>query len=86
MKLARVLSDRLDKLCALLNHDGTLPGTIYRQDLLAALIALAPEDVADIEETMTKYYDLTTRDALVGAEKDADVIELRPMKPGRRPA
>jgi hypothetical protein len=82
--LPPVLSDRLDKLCALVNREGSLRGTIYRKDLLAALIALAPEDLGELEGLMRNYEGLRTRDALVGADKDATVIELRPPKPGRR--
>jgi hypothetical protein len=82
--LAPVLSDRLDKLCALVNREGSLRGTIYRKDLVAALIALAPEDLGELEGLMENFVDLRTRDALVGDEKNADVVELRPAKPGRR--
>jgi hypothetical protein len=84
LKLSAVLSQRLDDLCAVLNRDGSLRGVIHRQDLLAALIALAPETVADLEHIITDYEGMKVRHALVGAEKGAKVIELRPTKPGRR--
>lgn len=77
------MSQRLDDLCALLNTRGRV-GTIYRQDLVAALISLAPEALRDLETTIDNYRNLTVRDALVGDEKNAQVIELRPAKPGRR--
>jgi len=82
--ISDLLSERLDDLCALVNRDGTLPATIYRQDLVAALVALAPEDVEGLEKLLADYYALKVRDALVGAAKDAKIIQLRPRKPGRR--
>src|SRR5687768_15219497 len=84
LKLAPVISQRLDELCALVNRDGNVRGTVYRQDLIAALIALAPETVADLEKLIEDYMTLKVRHALVGTAKDAKVIELRPAKPGRR--
>ena len=84
-KIPDVLSDRLDKLCRLVTDGGTV-GTIQRQDLLAALIAEAPEAVADLDKLIDEYRDKVVRDALVGDEKGAKVIQLRPVKPGRRGA
>lgn len=81
-----LLSQRLDDLCAILNGDEGRVGTIYRQDLVAGLVALAPETLPDLERLITEYRDLKVRDALVGDGKLAEVIELRPTKPGRRPA
>ena len=80
-----LLSQRLDDLCKLLNEEGQT-GTIHRQDLVAALIGTAPEKLAELEKLIGDYRALKVRDGLVGAEKGARVIELRPVKPGRRPA
>ena len=77
-----VVSQRLDDLCAILNSDGTV-GTIYRKDLVAALIALAPEDLDALETAIQDYRKLKVRDLLVGGAK---VFELREVKPGRRTA
>lgn len=84
LSLAPILSQRLDELCAMLNREGNVRGAVYRQDILAALIALAPETVPDLEKLIADYEALKVRDALVGPAKDAKVIELRPRKPGRR--
>ncbi len=84
MKLSAVLDARLDALVALLNKDGNLIGRIYRHDLIAALIASAAENVAELERLMNAYQDMSVRDALVGDAKNAKVIELRPTRPGRR--
>lgn len=79
-----VISDRIDALCALVNKDGDLRGTVHRQDLLSALVAFAPEDLATLEKILQDFQGLKVRDALVGDAKNAKVIELRPTKPGRR--
>lgn len=81
-----LVSQRIDDLCALMNGEEGRLGTIYRQDLVAALVSLAPEDLRPLEELIDNYRDLKVRDALVGDAKNADVIELRPVKPGRRSA
>jgi len=81
-----VVSDRLDKLVAAINRDGSIPATIHRKDLVAALVTFCNEDVPSLQALLERYADAKVRDALVGAEKDAKVIELRPVKPGRRPA
>lgn len=86
IKMSAVLSQRLDDLCARLNRGGTLRGTIYRQDLVAALIALAPETVPELQKLVTDYEDMKVGHAVVGAAKGAKVIELRAAKPGRRGA
>src|SRR5437879_5760189 len=78
-----LISERADDLCAVLNRDGTV-GTIYRQELVAALVGLAPEKVDDLETLINDYRALKVRDARLGAEKKAQVIELRDVKPGRR--
>lgn len=83
-KLSTVLDARLDALVALLNKEGNLIGRIYRHDLIAALIAGAAEDVAELERLMDAYQEMSVRDALVGDAKNAEVIELRPTRPGRR--
>jgi hypothetical protein len=83
-KLSAVLDARLDALVALLNREGNLIGRVYRHDLIAALIALAPEDLGELEKLMNSYIDLSVRDALVGDAKNAKVIELRAPRPGRR--
>ena len=79
-----VVSDRLDKLLHALNEKGTLPYTVQRKDLIAALATFADEAVADLQQLMQRYGDATVRDALLRDEKDADVIELRAVRPGRR--
>lgn len=84
MKLSAVLDKRLDDLVAMLNREGNLVGRLYRHDLIAALIALAPETGDELEKMIGHYQAMTVRDALLGAEKDAQVIELRPARPGRR--
>lgn len=84
-KIADLLSDRLDKLCRLVTVDGTV-GTIQRQDLLEVLIADAPETVAELDQLVHEYRGKKVRDALVGDEKNATVIQLRPVRPGRRGA
>lgn len=85
MKLSAVLDRRLDDLVALVNRDGNLPGgRIYRHDLLAVLIALAPETAPELEALITLYFGLRVRDGLVGEDKKSNVIALRPPKPGRR--
>jgi hypothetical protein len=85
-KIPILVSQRADDLVALLNSDEVKLGPIFRQDLVAALIALAPEDAASLEKLVEDYRTLKVRDALVGEAKDAQVIELRPAKPGRRTA
>ena len=84
--IPRIVSQRLDDLCALINDEGNLIGRVYRNDLVAALIALAPETATGLEQLLDDYTNLHVRDAQVGGTKDAEVIELRPIKPGRRPA
>jgi hypothetical protein len=84
MKLSAVLDQRLDELVALINRDGNLIGRIYRHDLIAALVALAPETVIELEKILDSYQNMAVRDALVGDAKNAKVIELRPARPGRR--
>lgn len=79
-----ILSDRLDKLVAVLNERGTLTGTVHRKDLVAALVAFADEEVTALQTLLENYADLKVRDALVGDEKNAEVIVLRDVKPGRR--
>jgi hypothetical protein len=81
--LPLLVSERADDLCSVLNAEGKV-GTIYRQELVAALIGLASEDVGDLEEIISDYRNLKVRDARVGSDKGANVIELRPVKPGRR--
>lgn len=83
-KMPLVISDRLDDLVRLLNDEGTLVSTVFRHDLLCALIAAAPESAADLEKLMADYGNMKVREAVVGAAKGAAVIELRPLKPGRR--
>jgi hypothetical protein len=83
--IPRVLSDRLDKLCALVNEQGTV-GTVFRYELLSALLVEAPESVRELERLIGEYRKLTVRAAAVGDEKNANVIDLHPVKPGRRPA
>ena len=85
LKFPDVLSERLDKLCHLLTTKGK-HGVIERKDLVAALIAAAPEELDDLNDLIAEYREKKVRDALVGAEKDAKVIEFRPVKPGRRGA
>ena len=80
-----LVSQRLDALCAVLNGDEGTSGVVYRNDPVAALIACAPETLADLEKLVDDYRDMTVREGLVGDEKLAKVIELRPAKPGRRP-
>jgi len=84
MKLSAPLDKRLDDLVALLNREGNLTGHVYRHDLIAALIALAPEEATELERLMTNYADLQVRDALVGDAKNAKVIEFPAARPGRR--
>jgi hypothetical protein len=79
-----VLSDRIDKLVAAVNKGGTLTGTVHRKDLVAALVAFADEEVPALQTLLENYAELKVRDALVGDEKDAKVIVLRDVKPGRR--
>jgi hypothetical protein len=78
-----VLSQRLDDLCRLLNTEGQV-GTIHRQELVAALIGTASEQLVELEKLIGDYRALKIKDVLVGDEKGAEVIELRPVKPGRR--
>jgi hypothetical protein len=82
--IPRVLSDRLDKLCAVLNGPEGQVGVIYRHELVAALLAHAPERLADLEKLIADYRSLRVREALVGDERQSNVVELRPVKPGRR--
>jgi hypothetical protein len=84
MKLSCVLSDRLDELVQLVNRDCNLPSRVYRHDLLAVLIARAPESVAEWTTLYDDYMEMKNRDAQVGDAKNANVIELRAVKPGRR--
>lgn len=84
-KIPDLVSDRLDDLCAVLNGDEGTTGKIQRQDLLAALVAVAPEELRSLEKLIDEYRNAKVRDALVGDAKGADVIELRAVKPGRRP-
>ncbi|MGD0166916.1 MAG: hypothetical protein ABSC51_06460 [Gaiellaceae bacterium] len=79
------MSQRLDDLCAVLNRKGTV-GEIRRQLLVAALIARAPEDVDDLQKLIEEYRNRKVADALVGDDKAAQVIQLRAVKPGRRPS
>ncbi len=79
-----LVSQRLDDLCAVLNGPHGTQGQIYRQDLVAALITRAPETLADLQAIIDDYRAALVRDALVGDAKGAEVIELRPAKPGRR--
>jgi hypothetical protein len=78
-----LVSERADDLCQIIDSEGTV-GTVYRQELVAALIALAPEDIRDLEKLVNDYRQLKVRQTRVGSEKDAKVIELRVVKPGRR--
>jgi hypothetical protein len=84
MKLSCVLSDRLDALVQLVNHDCNLPSRVYRHDLLAVLIARAPESATEWTALYDEYLEMKNRDAQVGEAKNAKVIELRAIKPGRR--
>jgi hypothetical protein len=85
MKLSAVLSKRLDELVKVVNLECNLPARVYRHDLLAVLIARAPETEADWTKLYDEYLEMTNADAMVGKEKGAKVIELRPAKAGRRP-
>lgn len=82
-KLPDLLSDRLDNLCKTVTKDGT-HGTIQRQDLLAALVATSVEDLGDLDKLIDRYWNMKVREALIGDEKGAKIIELYPVKPGRR--
>jgi hypothetical protein len=82
--IPRVLSDRVDNLCAILNGDEGKVGPIYRHELVAALVAHAPESLRDLEKLINDYRGLRVRSAAVGDDKKSNVIELRPIKPGRR--
>ena len=84
MKLSCVLSDRLDDLVQLVNRDCNLPSRVYRHDLLAVLVARAPESAQEWTALYDEYLAMKNRDAQVGEAKNAKVIELRPAKPGRR--
>lgn len=79
-----LVSQRVDDLCAILNGPTGTQGQIYRQDLVAALITRAPETLEELECIISDYRAALVRDALVGEAKSAEVIELRPAKPGRR--
>lgn len=80
------VSDRLDELCRVVNAEGSLTGTVHRKHLGSALIALAPEDPAALQRLLAEYQDMKVRDAQVAAGKDAKVVKLRAVRPGRRPA
>lgn len=82
-KIPDLISDRLDDLCHVLNEDGAV-GEIRRQNLIAALVALAPEDVEALEKLINTYRNKTVGESLVGKKKGAEVIELREVVPGRR--
>jgi hypothetical protein len=84
MKLSAALDKRLDDLVSLVNDEGNLVGHVYRHDLIAALVAFAPEESSELEKLMTEYAEMTVRDALVGDAKNAKVIEFPSARPGRR--
>jgi hypothetical protein len=86
LKLSAVLSRRLDDLVTLVNQDCNLDARVYRHDLLAALIARAPETAEDWTALYAHYMGMKNRDAMVGDAKKENVIELRPTVPGRRGA
>jgi hypothetical protein len=76
------LSKRLDLLVELLERAGI---RAFRKDLVAALILAAPESEDDLSRLVISYRKAASREAALGENGAAQVLELRPDKPGRRP-
>jgi hypothetical protein len=80
--LPDLVSDRLDALVDVLNGEEGQEGRIYRQDIVAALIGMSKEGLAELSALIKDYRNLKNRQAVVGAP--SNVIELRSVSPGRR--
>ena len=76
------LSKRLDLLVEMLEEAGH---RAYRNDLMAALILSAPEDEDSLAELLIRYRKALAQEAGIATQPSAEVLELRPDKPGRRP-
>jgi hypothetical protein len=77
-----LLSKRLDELVKLAGQTGA---RLYRKDIVAALILAAPEDPEELHQLFLDYRKAKARAAEVGGDTDAEILQLEPQKPGRRP-
>jgi hypothetical protein len=71
---------RLDQLVA--RARGTEP---ERSDLLAALVAMAPEDGAKLDQMVMRWRRSLVGEVVLDLPKNRNVVSLPTPKPGRRP-
>jgi len=76
------INERLDQLCAIASDAGT-PAT--RQDLIAALVLAASEDLDDVFKLVVDYRRATAADATVAGRDAGDILSFRRHKRGPRP-
>src|SRR5438445_12935067 len=75
------LSDRLDRLIALVRTEGKIP----RWELAAALILDAPADAGQLSDLIRRYRESSVRQALVGdSPPHGKVLVLDSHRPGQR--
>ena len=75
------LHHRVDQLVELVESIGERP---TRKELVAAVVLAAPEDAARLSKMLRTYRTAGTRDALVNAPSNENVVELRRRGPGPR--
>jgi hypothetical protein len=75
------ISWRLDQLVELAESTGA---RVFRKDLVAALVLASTEDPDELSRLVGDYRTATAAEAAVGSGSVAEVLELRPAKPGRR--